>query len=72
MAIVHRLDNGTTETEIVSIADISKGVLSIDRPLRNRDVVFVPDAGPGKPSTMSQVTSGLGLLGLVGRLAVGF
>ncbi|RYX81261.1 hypothetical protein EON83_24750 [bacterium] len=67
VAVVHRLNDGTTKTEIVPIDKVGEGVLTIDYPLRNGDVVWVPQ-GRVTQSALSKLSSSLGVIGLVSRI----
>ncbi len=68
VAVVHRLSDGkTTAPEIVPLDKIGEGVLTIDYPLRNGDVVWVPQ-GRVTPSSLSKLSQTLGIIGLGARL----
>ncbi|BCM94354.1 hypothetical protein IAD21_06261 [Abditibacteriota bacterium] len=67
VAVVHRLNDGTTKVEVVPLDKVPNGVLTIDYPLHDRDVVYVPQGRVSK-SLLSKLTSTLGPIGLVARL----
>lgn len=66
VVVVHRLANNKTETQVVDINNLRNGVLNIDYPLRDGDVVFIPD-GRKPQSALSQLSSVLGVATLITR-----
>ncbi len=71
VAVIHRLGNNVTKTDIVPVSDIQNGVLNIDYPLQNGDVVFVPQ-GRVSASGLSKLSQTLGIVGLGLRVGGGF
>nr|WP_170065500.1 SLBB domain-containing protein [Abditibacterium utsteinense] len=70
VAIVHRTANGTVNKRIVPVNQIAKGKFTIDEPLSNGDVVYVPQ-GKVSQSKLNTALSGLSIL-QVGRSIFGF
>ncbi len=68
VAVFHR---NNPKPDIVSVTVAKTGVMSLDYPLRNGDVVYVPE-GKVKKSDLSTATGLLGIVGFGARVLSGF